>query len=108
MQHRDELLFLGPLETWESNILGQVTTFDPGSQWRPYAHLYYCEECGVVWGGRIPLATDVRFMYCERDCRAHGNGSLMSRFDNLDTIPQAVAQYEISVFNPNIYSRFYK
>lgn len=110
MRYTEEILFLGPLSSWESNILGRVQTLDASSVWTTYAHVYYCPVCGAVWGGRIPCTPDreTRFMYCDRYCQQHGDGSLMSLHDKLESIPPAIAQYEICVFNPDIHSRFYK
>lgn len=104
----DIFLFLGPLDTWESHILGRIQTFDLDSRDMPFGTVYYCSVCGRAWGGRIPCSGPRQWIYHDRDCQQHGDGSLLLRTDIWDSIPDSIAQYEISVFNPNIYSRFHK
>jgi hypothetical protein len=61
--------------------------------------LFYCRDCGKVYGGRLPVSGTQSFYYIGRECSDHGDGSLLDKYDDLDSIPPELAMYEISIFN---------
>lgn len=78
-----------------NQYLGRVKTVDLGSRWVPTATIFYCRDCGQVFGSRIPTHGCVRYYYVGSECLDHGDGSLLDAYDDLVSIPQAFSLYEI-------------
>lgn len=96
----EEFVFLGDLPNFEHNLLGKVRTLDFGSRWRPFGVVFYCGDCGRVWGGRLPCSGPKRFYYLNRECQAHGDSSFLDSGDELSSMSETLIKYELQIFKP--------
>ena len=58
---------------------------------------FVCAECGEAWGERRTCVDGEWINYVAeiRPCRLHGNSRLISPFDPIDKLPEAVMAREI-------------
>jgi len=59
--------------------------------------VFVCPYCGTAWGKRFVKVDNVfiRYIAETRHCSSHGNGRMISPFDPIEALPEAVMAREI-------------
>lgn len=72
-----------------------LTEWGESAQFRHYA--FACPSCGEVWGRRIlhDVPAD-GWIFSARNCREHGDGSLLRAFDPLAGCDRDLLIYELT------------